>query len=204
MPKQTALEIAREHRRHTIAAGYRERHPARAAEEAALRRERAELLREGAADYLGTPETRWRVRKAEQGALARLYERGYISLDQLSWSQSILVVHERIGRDVAVASMSRVDGGRCASATFFEKLGAVRAEVTYTRWRGQARGLGPVLALICGEGSLSEVARLHRMRPATLRRVLGDALDLWGDLNGRVCDEIDEAALLAAQAGILG
>lgn len=196
-------------RQQLLHAQWAARHPARAAAEARLHHQNSEAQAKFGRKPHGTAETLHKASTVQQGALARLYERGHISLDQLAWSQSIRVVAERLTADVRVGSLSletRVDCGFQPGAGFYEKLGAVRAEVTYTRWRAGllVRGVpvAPVLALVVEDQPCSTVARRFGMRDTTTRQLLVRALDLWGDLNSEVCDEIDEAALLAAQAGM--
>jgi hypothetical protein len=138
--------------------------------------------------------------------MARLCTAGHIDADQLAAAISIRMVHDRIGRDVAIGTMSmetRVDQSRSGDGTFFEKLGAVRAEVAYTRWRQALDRPAPVLALIVEDHACREVARRHHMRDASLRRMLTMALDLWFEILGRVRKEVTSAELALAQAGVL-
>ena len=205
------IERERAHRHNSIHERYCQRHPAKAREERQFRKEqrerskaheRRDRLQDG-----GTPETKAKAAQVQQGSIARLYQAGHITIDQLAASQEIRTVAERIGADVAIGTVSletRVDQSRSGDGTFFERLGAVRAEVAYTNWR---RALGssamPVLAVIALDQSVSAVARAHRLRTATARKLVSQALDCWSDFIGAACREIDEADVLAAHAGLI-
>jgi len=186
---------------------WQQRHPKKAAQELALRRERRLIRKEWSHKVNGTPETHYRASHARQGSLARLYQSGAIDIEQLSASQEIAAVHERIGADVTVRTVSletRVDTGRTAAQTFFEKLGAVRAEVAYTRWRAALPGpAAPILDMIAGDVAYTEAARRYSMHNRRAKRLLIQSLDLWPAMARQARDEIDEATLIAAQAGIL-
>jgi hypothetical protein len=183
------------------------RHPELAREERALRKAHAVAQRDFGGKPDGTPETHAKAARTHQGALARLFMAGHLSIDQLASGEEIRAVHERIGRDVAIGTMSmetRVDQSRSGDGTFFERLGAVRSEVAYTRWRQWlGRSAGVVLAVLIEDLACRSAAQQWHMRDATARGLLSGALDAWRDFIGEACDEIDEATLLAAQAGIL-
>lgn len=156
-----------------------------------------------------TPETAFRASKVRQGALARLYEAGDLTIEQLGASQEILSVHERITGPVTVSTASleaRVDQSRMGDEGFFEALGQVRREVAYGRWRSALAGkggtIGPVMAMIVGDYGVAQAARSARMRTSGMKRLLSSALDLWSYLLLGAIREIDEAELLAAQAGL--
>lgn len=154
----------------------------------------------------GTVQTHEHASHIRQGTLARLYQSGSITIDQLAAGASISHIHARITRDVTIGTMSmetRVDVSRNGDGAFYEKLGTVRAEVAYSRWRRELQHPAAVLAIIVDDASLSTAARTFRLRKAHMRPVLSDALDLWRDMIADAVDEIDEATLLAAQAGIL-
>ena len=177
-------------------------HPARAAEEAALARQAAAVADWRKHEAHGTPETLLKARRVKQGALARLFLNGHLSIDQMAWAQEIRVVVERIGRDVAIGTLSletRVDNGFSGWGAGEESLGRVRAEMAYTRWRGQLRKPAPVLAMIAEDRACRAVARAFRMRDAAARALLIDALDLWPDCSGWARDRVDEDDLLAVQ-----
>lgn len=183
------------------------RHPARAEEETALRRQRRAIRKNFGHKVNGTPETHFRASRVRQGSLARLYESGGIDIDQLGSALEIAAVHDRIGAEVTVRTVSletRVDRSVNASGTFFERLGAVRAEVAYSRWRANLPGpAAPILDMIAGDVGYTEAARRYAMHNRRAKKLLISALDLWPPMQRQACDEVDEASLLAAQAGIL-
>ncbi|MDG6079769.1 hypothetical protein E3U23_11270 [Erythrobacter litoralis] len=209
--RATALEKDRAERHAKIAGDYRARHPERAKQEREFRKEQAERGKAHAKrDRLidgGTPETKAKAAQVKQGSLARLYEAGHITIEQLVASQEIRTVVEQIGADVAIGTVSfetRVDDSRRGQGTFFERLGAVRAEVAYGRWRAaQGTAAAPVLAMIALDQSVTAVAKAHGMRKETVRGLLSKALDAWSEFVGQACREIDEADVLAAHAGLI-
>lgn len=194
-----------EHRR-KVHADYVSRHPARAREERALRVAQARLQKDWGHKRAGTPETHAKAVSVQQGALARLFMAGSISVDQLAWSAEIQRVHARIGADVAIGTVSyetRVDQGRHGDGTFFEKLGAVRAEVAYSLWRAWLPAPGLVLAMIVEDLHCGAAGKRFHKDTRTVRKLLVDALDAWPHFQSDACDQVDEATLLAAQAAIL-
>lgn len=207
MPKvNKAAEKARSEHRRKVGEDYRLRHPEKAAEERALRQANKAARRDFGHKVHGTPETHHKASFTRQGALARLFINGHLSADQLAWAVEIQRIHERIGRDVCVGSVSleaRVDQSRSFGGTFYEKLGIVRAEVAYSKWRAWLARPAPVLALIVEDTALSSVARRWRMRDTTCKGMLEDALDAWPGFNKDACDEVSEGHLLAMQAGLL-
>lgn len=175
-------------------------HPARAADEKALQREVAQIDDWRRHDAHGTPETLLKARHVQQGSLARLYMNGHLSIDQLAWAQEIRVVAERIGRDVAIGSISletRVDNGRDLTRHSWESLGKVRAEVAYTSWRAYLVKPAPVLAMIVEDRACRAVARAFRMRDVAARRLLTDALDAWPGCYSDAADRVDADDLAA-------
>jgi hypothetical protein len=194
-------------RRQSIHERWAQRHKALAAEERALRKDQVAAARDFGHKRNGTIETHQKASRTRQGAMARLYEAGHLTPEQLAGSQAIRAVAERIGADVRIGTVSletRVDHGRPHDAGFFEALGAVRAEVAFGRWR---RALGGaawiVLAMIVEDLGPAPIGKRFGRRPETCRTLLQQALDLWSRFIGEVCDEIDEPTLAAAQAGIL-
>ncbi|WP_375290897.1 hypothetical protein [Qipengyuania sp.] len=188
---------------------YSRAHPERAASERSLRRERrdrdkAHRNRNKQFDR-GTPETAQKAGRVRQGALARLYQAGHLSADQLASSQEIRQIAEMLTRDVHIGTTSvetRVDNGGRGSGAFFEKLGTVRAEIAYTRWRAELSHPGPVLAMIVQDEACRNVARRSGMRDATARKLLSEALDAWPGIMGLTCKTVGPADLLAMQAGL--
>lgn len=190
-----------------VAASYAAKHPRRAAEEAALVRQRRTIRKEfGRNDVAaGTPETRYHASRTQQGSLARMFVAGDLTLDQLTAAAEIAGVAERIGSDVRVRTTSvetRVDVSRSHDGAFFESLGAVRREVAYTRWRAALPSPGVVLAMIVEDIGVRAAAKRWRMRDARAKQLLGHALDRWFDTIGAVAQEIDADAVLGAQARV--
>ncbi|MDX3908883.1 MAG: hypothetical protein QHC67_03595 [Sphingobium sp.] len=180
------------------------RHPEKAAAERLLRIERVKAMRQWGHKNNGTPATHAHATRV--GALARLHQSGAIDDDQLASSAEIAIVAVRIGADVAVRTArleAGVDMSRHGDA-FWEALGAVRAEVAYTRWRAQLRGCAaPVLDMIVGDSGVTVVAKQYRMHVRKAKAMLVEALDMWPRYHAEARKEIDPATLLAAQAGIL-
>ena len=111
-----------------------------------------------------------------------------------------------MSRDASVATASletHVDESRSFDGTFFEKLGAVRAEVAYSRWRRSLDRPAMVLSMIVDDVTVTAAGQRYRMKPVRARRILLDALQAWSDQVGRACKEIEAADLAAMQAGIL-
>jgi len=205
MAGNTAKELAkaRTARREAADARYRKRHPGRAREERFLRKAQATLQRDYGHKVNGTPETHRHAASVQQGALARLFMAGSLSADQLAWSAEIRAVHERIAGDVAIGTVSletRVDQSRHGDGAFFERLGAVRAEVAYSGWRASLKKPGPVLAMIVDDVATRLAERQFGLRNGSARRLLIDALDRWPSWQRDACDRVDEAALTAAHA----
>ena len=194
--------------REKIHRNYCERHPVRAAEQRALRLEQATLHRDhGRYRPAATPETLQKLSLVSEGTLSRMYLSGQIDADQLAFAAEIVRVHDRISADVRIGSMSieaRVDnGGGSAGGTFFEKLGLVRAEVAYTKWRASLKRADVVLAIVIEDLACRQAERRFSMRNGSAKKLLLDALSSWPDFQREACDEVDDATLLAAQAGIL-
>jgi hypothetical protein len=183
-----------------------ERHPGRAAQEAAIAEANEATRARWGHKVHGTAQTHEHASRIRQGALARLYEAGAITIDQLSAGASIAHIHALIARDVTVATMSletRIDRGTRFGEAFFEKLGTVRSEVAYSNWRRQLAQPALVLAVVVDDLSLSQAARAYRVRKARVRPILIHALDLWDEMIGRAVDRIDDRDLWAAHARIL-
>jgi hypothetical protein len=183
-------------------ADWRARHPQIAAQERALRKGRAEILANWKHKNEGTAETHEQASRRNQGALASLYKNGSIDAEQLASAVEIAIVAERIGADVAVRTASletRVDVTRLGDGSFFERLSQVRREMAYTRWRARLAQPAPVLEMLVGEPvGFTIVAARHGMHNRKAKRLLIAALDLWPQVLGDVCKEIDEKDLAAA------
>lgn len=205
---RTARQRARDEARALDARhqAWAKRHPRLAREERDLRKSNRQA-REGYGHKVnGTPETHAKAATIRQGGLARLCTAGDIDADQLAAAVSIALVHARITADVTIGTVSyetRVDQSGAGSGMFFEKLGAVRAEVTYSLWRQRIAEPLVVLAMIVDDIGVTRAAAQFRMRNARAKKLLIDALDLWNTMNDQVRREIDHASLAAAQAGIL-
>lgn len=204
--KRKTAAKAQQQKRQAIHEKWVARHPDRARAERTIRKRNERDTRQFGHKVHGTPQTHARAAQQRQGALARLYEAGDLTIEQLAASQEIAAAHQRIIGDVQIGSVSleaRVDNSRRHDTVFFEKLGTVRRDVAYSRWRARVAMPGLALGMIVEDAGVSVVARQFGMRNARAKRALCDALDLWRDLVGDACREIDEATLLAAQAGIL-
>lgn len=204
--KRKAAAKAGQQKRQKIHDKWVARHPDRARAERAIRKRNERDARQFGHKVHGTAQTHARAARQRQGALARLYEAGDLSIEQLAASQEIMAAHQRIITDVQIGSVSleaRVDNGRRHEAVFYEKLGAVRRDVAYSRWRAKVAMPGLALAMIVEDAGVSVAARRFGMRNTRAKKALCEALDLWRDLVGDACREIDDATLLAAQAGIL-
>jgi hypothetical protein len=183
-----------------------ERHPQLAREERTLRKFNRAVHKDFGHKVHGTPETHAKASRVRQGALARLYEAGAIDAQQLAAAVSIALVHARITGDVTIGTISyetRVDQSRSHDGACFEKLGAVRAEVTYTHWRQAIANPAVVLAMVVDDIGVNGAARRFGMRKERAKSLLSSALDLWGTMNDEACRAIDRASLAAAHAGIL-
>lgn len=181
------------------------RHPARAIEERGFRKARAELLDRWHHKNAGTPETHEAHRRRRAGAIARLHASGYLSDDELAWSQEIAAAVERIMADAQMRTCSletRVDVSRHGDGG--EAIGAVWSEMAYSRWREKiGKDAAFVLDMVVHDVGLVRAADAHSMTVARGRKMLIDALQLWRDIYMGVRREVTEADLLAAQAGIL-
>jgi hypothetical protein len=172
-----------------------------------LRKGRVEMVERWDHKREGTAETHEHVSQYREGSMKRLYLSGAIDAEQLAASVDIATVLERIGSDVAVRTASleaRVDTTRRGDGGFYEQVLQVRHEMAYGRWRAQVRGpIAPVLEMIAADVPMTEVARRYRMHNRRAKQLLIDALNLWPQILGAVCKEIDRATLAAAHAGIL-
>lgn len=199
-------------RRARIEADWARRHPQLAQAERALGQAQRKAERDYGHKVHGTTETHAKAAQVRQGAIARLYQRGHLTISQLGAAAELAAAAEAIGAGLTVRTVSletRVDTSRHGDQVFYEALGAVRREVTFSRWRQAVRidlG-GAVLALVQAvaieDVALRSAAQAARMRDQTARNWLCIALDLWSAIHREVQDEIDPASLAAAQAGIL-
>lgn len=180
------------------------RHPEIAGRERALRKQRVETLERWKHKNEGTPETHEQHSHRREGALARLYKNGTIDSEQLAAAAEIGAVAERIGRDVAVKTASletRIDVGvRRTDALHDERIGAVRREVAYTRWRLVVAAPALVLDMLVEDVGIAAAAERHRVHARKARRLLLRALDLWSEILSDVFRQVDERDLDYAHA----
>lgn len=187
-------------------AAWAARHPRRAAEEAALKRFNRAAEKDWGHKQAGTVQTHAHAAGMRQGALLRLYQSGAIDIHQLGAAQEIAAVAATIGAGLGVRMVSletRVDSSRHGPDRFWESLGRVRAEWAYGRWRAELDKPGLVLAMVVEDCGLAAAARAFSMRKARARAYLVTALDLWPKHMRHARDQVSEAELLAAQAGLL-
>ena len=156
----------------------------------------------------GTPETHAHAHRTRQGALARLHLSGGISADELAWATEIAMAAETIERDVAVRTASletRVDFEGSARNALVEGIVRVRREVAYSHWRQWIpHPRRAVLDMITGEPkSFTAIAREYGMHKRRARQMLIEAIGMWPDAMKQAEDEVDDATLAAAHAGIL-
>lgn len=132
----------------------------------------------------GTAPTHAAAQRRREGALARLYVSGAISLGELGAAEEIAAAAERIGSAVGVRTMSmetRVSGGRRGDGSFWEGLGQVRREMAYRHWRSDlGRHAGAIEDLILRDIGLVATASTHRIGVRRLRGMLVIALGAWG------------------------
>ena len=208
MAKRAVSEVdkQRQARREASARSFARRHPRRAAQERALKKANRAARKAYDHKIEGTPETHDKASRVRQGALARLFQSGALSADELAWSQEIAVVARRIVGDVRIGTVgleTRVDVSRDSDAAFFEALGQVRAEVAYSAWRAELARPGVVLAIIVEDIGIEAAARRYGMGRRRVRAMLLAALDAWPGHCRDARDAIEAADLAAAHAGLL-
>lgn len=192
-------------RRALHAERYIDRHPACSAEEKELKKYNRQTRKRWSHKTSGTPETFEKASHQRQGSIARLYEAGDITIDELAAAHEIASVAERIGRDVGIRCISletRVDCGGNRFERAFESLGAVRREIAYGAWRASLSHPGLILSLLVGDMGISVAAKRHHMRNSRAKHLLCRALASWPDHYRNACDEVSSADLAAAQAGL--
>lgn len=181
-----------------------------------MRKDRREARERFGHKPYGTVQTHAHVARSRTGALARLFQSGALSADELGMALEIAAVHERIGRDATIQTASfetRVDKSRASDALFLERLGWVRREVAYSRWRARLPEIcagragtriapAAVLDLIAHDVGVTVVATRYRIHVRRARKLLCDALALWRGEFGTACREIDDESLIVAQAGL--
>lgn len=139
----------------------------------------------------------------QQSALLKLMDDGQITPDHYFAAQQIARVAEMIERNAAVQCASleaRVDYAGSARNILAEKIGMVRLEAAYTRWRTSiAMPRRMIVDMVLEDRSLFATARVYRVGWPKAKRLLRDALDLWAELLVRAYREIGEEELRAAQ-----
>lgn len=154
-----------------------------AAEQRALRKDRAATVERWGHKRNGTIETHEAHRRRRAGAMARLHASQAIDDDMLAHAQEIAAVVAMIAADVCPRTASletRVDVSRHGDA-FRERMGAIWREMAYTRWRHAIGPASAALALdmIVHDVGLERAARAHGMHGRRARRLVVEALELW-------------------------
>jgi hypothetical protein len=204
----TAVEAAIVAQRALADSAWRARHPAKAKDERALRKGMDLRQREWGHKAHGTIATHAHASAIRHGALARLYQSGALSADQLAWALEIAEEFERIGAEVSVRTASletRIDRSRVGDAQILESLGRVRRSVAYSRWRAQlpriCRRTSPaaVLEMIVHDVGIVEAAARFGMHHRTARRVLLEAIDLWPTTLEAAFRDVDDRDLVLVE-----
>lgn len=188
----------------TSGLGRQERKAARAAarraHEAVLAADRQWTGREA------TPQTLRAVATRREGSLARLYTAGVIDADQLAAAERIAAAHRIVVGDVVVAIASietRVDRSPRGHGHFYEALGAVWAEVAYTRWRASLASPAAILDMIVGGVSFTNAAKIHGMAHRRAKRLLVEALNTWSHFHAGAVRDIDCETLAVVHSSII-
>ena len=182
------------------------RNPDKAAEERRIRKFNIKRRADHGHKRNGTPETHAHAARPREGALSRLYLSGAIDSELLAAGELIALVFRRITSDVAVRTANlepQIDSGIDADALLWEKLGTVRLEMAYSAWRRDlGAGATVAIAVIIDDVGIAAAARRGHMHVRRARKLLIDALELWGIHWIGVCRHIDEDDVLDAQAAI--
>lgn len=182
-----------------------ERHPDRAAEERGIRKTLRDQDEQFGHVVYGTPETRARASRVRQGAMARLYHSGAISVRQLGASLEIAAAYDRVIASAGVSTswaIERVDMSPDPTRAF-EHLGGVWAEYAYSKWRQALPRPGPILAIIVEDCGISAAARRFSMDRRTAGSLLRSALDLWAEMHSDARRTITSEKLAAAHEALL-
>ena len=178
-----------------------DRHPALAAEEREIRQQLREQDDRFGHKVNGTPETHAKASVVRQGAMARLYRTGAITIQQWGASMEIAAAYEKVTMAAGVgttwSTMERVDVSRSPQDL---NLGGVWNEIAYSRWRRGLEHPGPVLAMIVEDRGLDAAARQYSMHKRRAKRLLIDALNAWARLHQDVRKTVDRASVAAAEA----
>lgn len=194
-----------EHRR-KVREDFARRHPERAKEERGFRVANDRIAKRWDHKANGTAQTHEHFSRVSEGAIARLHATGAIDGEQLAAAIEIRAAAEAVRRGVTVRTASletRIDRGGAREAVFHEAIGAVWAEMAYSRWRSEVASAAAMIDLIVEDAGVTIVAKRHRMGVKRARKLLIDALNLWWRLHAEVRREVDRATLAAAHEGIL-
>ncbi|MGJ0236971.1 hypothetical protein ACQEPB_00420 [Novosphingobium fluoreni] len=139
-------------------------------------------------------------------SLGKLHENGQLSDAQYHAALEIAHVAEMIERQVSVRCASleaRVDCSGSARSVLIERLGAVRLEATYSKWRTSiALPRRMIVDMVLEDRSLFATARVYNVGWPRARRMLRDALDLWTELLERARKDIEQEDLDQMHAGL--
>lgn len=131
-----------------------------------------------------TRTTVYRVR--QQSSLRKMLDNGQLTEDQYWAAQEIAHVAEHLQRGVEARCASleaRVDCSGSGRDNLVEKLGYVRAEATYTRWRTSiAIPRRMIVDMVLADRGLFSTARLYNVSWPRAKRLLINALDRWNEL----------------------
>lgn len=131
-----------------------------------------------------TRTTVYRVR--QQSSLRKMLDDGQLTEDQFWAAQEIAHVAEHLQRGVGVRSASleaRVDCSGSSRDMLIEKLGYVRAEATYSRWRTSiAIPRRMIVDMVLADRALFATARTYHVGWPRAKRLLQNALDRWNEL----------------------
>lgn len=141
--------------------------------------------------------TRATVNRVRQySALSDMHSRGQITDDQFFAAQQIARVAEMIQRNASVQCASleaRVDYAGSAKDILVERLGFVRMEVAYSKWRTSiAMPRRMILDMVLEDRNLFVTARVYRVGWPKAKRLLREALDLWCELLWQARREIEQ------------
>jgi hypothetical protein len=135
-------------------------------------------------------------RSTAASGVARLYENGVITAEQLQAAVMIAQVAERIECTVAVkvgGMEPRVDNSGSMHDQLVETMHTVRCEIAYTKWR--ARLPTPkrmIIDMLVMTQPMARTARSFGMDWPRARNLVKKALDRWIDIFDKVSREIDE------------
>lgn len=139
----------------------------------------------------------------QQSSLRKLMDDGQLTEDQYWAAQEIAHVAEKLQRGLGARCASleaRVDCSGSGRDGLVEKLGYVRAEATYTRWRTSiAIPRRMIVDMVLEDRSLFATARTYGVGWPRAKRLLSNALDHWINLMAVTRHNLDEADLERAQ-----